>query len=104
MSNGVHHGNGDARLNGHTDSHTPRDVLKQSQNSMDLGSILQWTKSPDEERRVSNSLASTAESVDLFVSCSLSFSLNLARMSSLFSALINLSTSFRSASLLQLLL
>lgn len=37
---------------------------------MDLGSVLQWTKSSDEERRKSNSLASTAEAseYDQFVS------------------------------------
>ena len=66
--NGVHDNSNSERTNGHTATHYPTDMLKQSQNSMDLGSILQWTKSSDEERRNSNGLASTPD-LDHFVSC-----------------------------------
>ena len=63
-------------MNGEAHGHEPQldkghpGFLKQSQNSMDLGSALQWTRDPDEERRQSNALASTAEVVeeDTFVS------------------------------------
>ena len=66
----MHDSSNSDRTTAHMDMHHPTDMLKQSQNSMDLGSILQWTKSSDEERRNSNSLASTAEApeYDRFVS------------------------------------
>ena len=81
-------------MNGHADSHLPTDVLQQSQNSMDLGSILQWTKSSDEERRKSNSLASTAEAseYDQFVShCaeSIYISSDLSKSIEIFQAMSN---------------
>lgn len=70
LGNGLHHSLENERTNGHTEMHHPTDLLKQSQNSMDLGSIVQWTKTSDEERRNSNGFASTAEAseYDHFVS------------------------------------